>query len=54
MDENQKFEEIVNIGIEEYFKRNPRIAVRFGKEEYERVIESGTREHLEKNLKEIT
>jgi len=54
MDENQKFEEIVNKGIEEYFKRNPRIAVRFGKEEYERVVESGTEEHIEENLNEIS
>ncbi|MFX1448545.1 MAG: hypothetical protein ACFFCG_10485, partial [Promethearchaeota archaeon] len=53
MDENKKFEEIVNRGIEEYFKRNPRIAVKFGKEEYESVVESGTREHIEQNLKKI-
>ena len=51
MDINQKFEEIINRGIEEYFKRNPRIAVMFGKEEYEKVVESGTKEHLEENLK---
>ena len=51
MDENQKFEVIVNRGLEEYFKRNPRIAVKLGKEEYERVVESGTKEHIEDNLK---
>ena len=51
MDENQKFEIIVKKGIEDYFKRNPRIVVKFGKEEYERVAESGTREHVEENLK---
>jgi len=50
MDENKKFEEIINRGIEEYFKRNPRVAVMFGKEEYEKVIESGTKEHIEENL----
>jgi uncharacterized protein (DUF885 family) len=51
MDENQKFKEIVNTGIEEYFKRNPRIAVEFGKEEYEKEVESGTAEHIMENLK---
>jgi len=51
MDENQKFQKLVNRGIEEYFKRNPRIAVKFGKEEYEKVVESGTKEHIEDNLK---
>jgi uncharacterized protein (DUF885 family) len=51
MDENQKFEELVNRGLEEYFKRNPRIAVQFGNEEYEKVVESGTKEHIEENLK---
>jgi uncharacterized protein (DUF885 family) len=51
MDENQKFEDIVNRGIEEYFKRNPRIAVKFGKEEYEKEVESGTKEHIVENLK---
>ncbi|TKJ19573.1 MAG: hypothetical protein CEE43_14785 [Promethearchaeota archaeon Loki_b32] len=51
MDENQKFEEIVNRGLEEYFKRNPRIAVQFGKEEYEKEVESGIKEHLVENLK---
>jgi len=50
MDENKKFEEIVNKGIDEYFKRNPRIAVMFGKEEYEKEVESGTKEHIEENL----
>jgi hypothetical protein len=50
MDENKKFEEIVNRGIEEYFKQNPRIAVIFGKKEYEKEVESGTKEHLEENL----
>ncbi|GAG19291.1 unnamed protein product, partial [marine sediment metagenome] len=42
MNENQKFEEIIIIGMDEYFKRHPRIAVRFGKENYEKVVESGT------------
>ncbi len=51
MDENQKFDDIVNRGLEQYFKRNPRIAVKFGKEEYENVVESGTKEHIEENLK---
>jgi hypothetical protein len=51
MDENKKFEEIVSRGIEEYFQRNPNIAIKFGKEEYERVVESGTKEHIEGNLK---
>ncbi len=54
MDENQKFEEIVNRGTEEYFKRHPRIAVRFGKEEYEKVVESGTAEHIKAKLKWFT
>ena len=51
MDENKKFELIVNEGMEEYFKRNPRIAISFGKEEYEKEVESGTKEHIEENLK---
>jgi len=51
MDENQKFEQIINGGMEEYFKRNPRIAVQFGKEEYEKEVESGTKEHIVENLK---
>lgn len=51
MDENQQFELIVNEGIEEYFKRNPRIAVKLGKEEYEKEVESGTKEHIAENLK---
>ena len=51
MDQNQKFEEIVNSGLEEYFKRNSRIAVQFGKEEYEKEVESGTKEHIAENLK---
>ena len=50
MDENQKFEKIVNQGLEDYFKRNPRTAVRFGKEEFEKVVEPGTKEHIEDNL----
>ena len=50
MDENQKFEQIVNEGMEEYFKRNPRIAVKFGKEEFESVVESGTKEHVTSGL----
>ncbi|MFX0001716.1 MAG: DUF885 domain-containing protein [Candidatus Hermodarchaeota archaeon] len=54
MNENQKFEEIVNRGIEKYFKWNPRIAVQFGKEEYERVVEIGTKEHIEENLKWVS
>ena len=51
MDENQKFEEIVDRGMEEYFKLSPRIAVKFGKEEYESIVESGTKEHLIEKLK---
>ena len=51
MDENQKFDEIVTRGIEEFFKCNPRIAVKLGKEEYEKVVESGTKEHMEETLK---
>ncbi len=50
MDENQKFKNIINRGMEEYFKRNPRIAVWFGKEEYEKEIESGTKKHIVENL----
>ena len=50
MIENQKFEVIVNKGMEEYFKRNPRKAVQLGKEEYECVVEPGTREHLVEKL----
>ncbi|MFX0021308.1 MAG: DUF885 domain-containing protein [Candidatus Hermodarchaeota archaeon] len=50
MGEDLKFEEIINNGMEEYFKRNPRIAVKFGKEEYEKEIESGTTKHIEDNL----
>ena len=54
MDENQRFETIVNRGMEEYFKRNPRVAVKLGKEEYERVVESGTKEHIVENHKWFT
>lgn len=54
MDENQKFEEIVNRGMEEYFKRNLRIAVKLGKEEYEKEVESGTKEHIVENLKQFS
>ena len=54
MDENQKFENVVNRGMEEYFKQNPRIAVIMGKDEYEKEVESGTKEHLEENLKNFT
>ena len=51
MNEDQKFEEIISRGMEEYFKRHPKIAVKFGKEEYEKVVESGTAEHIKENLK---
>jgi len=51
MNEDQKFEVIVNRGMEKYFKRNPRIAVKLGKEDYEKVVESGTKEHIVDNLK---
>ena len=51
MDENQKYDDIVNRGMKEYFKRNPKIAISFGKEEYEKEVESGTKEHIEENLK---
>ena len=54
MDENQKFEDIVNRGMKEYFERNPRIAVILGKEEYEKEVESGSKEHIEENLKWFT
>lgn len=54
MDESQKFEDIVNRGMKEYLKRNPRIAVILGKEEYEKDVGSGTKEHLEENLKWFT
>jgi len=54
MNENQKFDEIISRGMEEYFKRHPRIAVRFGKENYEKVVESGTAEHIKENLKWFT
>ena len=50
MDENQKFKEIIDTGLEEYFKRNPRIAVEFGKEEYEKEVESGTAECIAENI----
>lgn len=51
MDENEKFENIVKGGLKEYFKRNPRVAVNLGKEEYQNEVESGTKEHIEDNLK---
>ena len=54
MDENQKFEDKVKKGMENYFRRNPKIAVIFGKEEYEMEVESGTGEHIEDNLKWFT
>ena len=54
MNENQKFEEIISRGMEEYFKRHPRVAVKLGKEEYEKVVESGTAEHIKENLKWFT
>ena len=54
MEENQKVQEIINRGMEEYFKLNPLYAVLFGKDEFESVVESGRREHLEKRLKWFT
>jgi uncharacterized protein (DUF885 family) len=54
MEENQKFQEIINKGMEEFFKLNPLYAVLFGKDEYESVVESGRREHLEKRLNWFT
>lgn len=54
MDENQKFGDIVNRGMEEYFKRNATIATRLGKEEYEKEVESGTKEHIVENLKQFS
>lgn len=54
MDENTKFDQIVDRRLKEYFKRNPRMAVKLGKEEYEKVVESGTKEHLEENLNWFT
>ena len=51
MDEDQQFELIVNEGMEEYFKRNPGIAVKLGQEEFESIVESGTKEHLVENLR---
>ncbi|MHA2289702.1 MAG: hypothetical protein ACXABG_13035, partial [Promethearchaeota archaeon] len=51
MDENKQFELIVNEGMEEYFKHNPRIAAKLGKEVFESIVESGTKEHLVENLK---
>jgi uncharacterized protein (DUF885 family) len=51
MNEDQKCEVIVNRRMEKYLKCNPRIAVKLGKEEYEKVVESGTKEQLVENLK---
>ena len=51
MDENKKYDDRVDRGTNEFFKRNPRIAVTFGKEEYKKEVESGTKEHIEENLK---
>ncbi len=51
MNEDQKFDIIVTRGMEEFFEHNARIAVKLGKEEYERVVESGTKEHIVENLK---
>lgn len=51
MEENHKFQDIVNKGLEEFFKRHPRIAIKFGKEEYEKIVETATKEHIEENLK---
>ncbi|MFX1254040.1 MAG: DUF885 domain-containing protein [Promethearchaeota archaeon] len=50
MDENQKFEELINKRMEEFFKHNPGIATYLGKEEYEKEVEPGTKEHIEENI----
>ncbi|MFX1254039.1 MAG: DUF885 domain-containing protein [Promethearchaeota archaeon] len=50
MDENQKFEEIINKNIAEFFRRNPSSGAYAGKQEFENVVEPGTKEHLEENL----
>jgi len=54
MDENQKFEEITNKRMKDFFERNPTIAARLGKEEYEKEVEPGTKEHLVENLKQFS
>jgi uncharacterized protein (DUF885 family) len=53
MNENQKFEEVAKKGLEEYFQRNPGVAVNLGREEYQNEVESGTKEHIEDNLKRL-
>ncbi|MFX0094041.1 MAG: DUF885 domain-containing protein [Candidatus Hodarchaeota archaeon] len=53
MDENQKFEEMVNKYFEEFFKRNPTAATYLGKKEYEKQLEPGTKNHLEENLTQV-
>ncbi|MFX0094040.1 MAG: DUF885 domain-containing protein [Candidatus Hodarchaeota archaeon] len=50
MDENQKFEEMVNKNLDEFLKRNPSLAIFLGKKEYEKDLEPGTKEHQEKTL----
>ena len=54
VDENQKFDEIIKVGLEKLFKRSPRIAILLGKEEYEKEVESGTADHIVENLKWFT
>ncbi|MFX1255631.1 MAG: DUF885 domain-containing protein [Promethearchaeota archaeon] len=53
MDENGKFEQLVNDFLEDYFKRNPSYATFYGKKEYAKEIEQGTQQHLEENVAKI-
>ncbi|MHA2247190.1 MAG: DUF885 domain-containing protein [Candidatus Hodarchaeales archaeon] len=50
MDLNQQFTAYIDKKIDEFFDLQPSIAIYLGKEGYEKKLEPGTKEHLEKGL----
>ena len=50
MDLNQQFTAYIDKKIEEFFDLQPSVATYLGKEGYEKKLEPGTKEHLEKGL----
>ncbi len=50
MDENQRFKEYVDKKMDKFLDLQPTLATYLGKEGYEKKLESGTKEHLVKNL----
>lgn len=50
MDLNQQFTAYIDKKIEEFFDLQPSVAIFLGKEGYDKKLEPGTKEHLEKGL----